>query len=496
MALIVTPSSVLLPTPGSILSGTVFPDSPSAGDFFLFTPFSSVYQYTGSVWVNIQSLAAFTMYVDSTGSDTAGKGTGTGTSAFATFSYALDNLPLSYGGDVTIVLGSGNFDFPDIVESRSTNGYFTYINGNLTQELQSASTTLFRESRVTGGGQVQTTGSSTTVNVISGGNTNSLCVGGIVLANSLYRYVTAINSSTQFTVNEAVNWSTGYAWQYWNLGTLYDSNAVWSDNQYNDDLLVNASNNPPDPLLFTITQNIEAFPIKKTYATSKRLEMGCPLFVSVSSYSDYRIYSRNTTIRTITSHSNGTEVRLDNMVFRCVNLTNSGSGHSIKFNAVSVILFGCYVTPVSGVSFLNCALYMRASSFTVPIFIIGAANGKHTDISSFSSSVQPDSFGLTCYFTNWILIDGARCVFYYCISDVSSGLAAFFVRRGTYRVASTLNTNAIRNTGGATTSAIDATLSGILQLVTTVPGANGGGVFTVGFTSGYTVSAAQMSYAT
>ena len=86
------------------ISGASFPVSPADGDCFYHTTHNVLFQYESSHWYALRSYSDLTLYVNKTsGSDTAGKGFGSGSDAVATIQYAWDKLvPLLAGGNVTI----------------------------------------------------------------------------------------------------------------------------------------------------------------------------------------------------------------------------------------------------------------------------------------------------------------------------------------------------------------------------------------------------------
>lgn len=480
---------------GTIPSGTVFPVSPTLGDLFLFTPFNSVYQYSGSTWVNLRSFSAFTMYVDpSLGSDSFGKGTSTGSDAFATYPFALSQLPQDYGGDITIKLAAGStYRLPQTIPARNTNGYFTYTDGDVTEKTSGTTTGYFRVDQTpAGGGQVQTTGSSTTVNLIGGGTTTNLCVGAVVTANSLKRYVTAIGSSTQFTVDTAVDWSAGYSWTYNNVGTIVDSSASWSDDQYNNDFLLWSTNLAiTSPFQWTPTAVASMFPIKDTFASSKRLQLGAGVQGFGTGLFPYKVYGLNSTIEYNLVNIN---VYLTGMIFRCVKFSYASSG-TINFRNSSIFFFGCDFVQGRQLTFYNCSvnldgcIYRSPEAFFTPFAFIGAGgvaiNGDNitTNVRIYRTLFSP----LTSSWLGISLVE-ASCALSYCVIDCNVNSATYFLQAANLSYFQFVGTCVIRRVSGTTTAARAQSSSYLLSIST--------GLLDVGFTAQSSVVAAQMSYAT
>lgn len=97
---------------GTIASGTTLPAAAKTGQLFLHTPTGrkNLMEYDGSAWCPIAGLTTITVYVDgASGSDTQNKGTATGSDAYATIQYAIDQLPALLLGNVTINVASGTY---------------------------------------------------------------------------------------------------------------------------------------------------------------------------------------------------------------------------------------------------------------------------------------------------------------------------------------------------------------------------------------------------
>lgn len=121
-----------------VTSGSTFPTSPLTGQLFLHTPTGRniLYEYDGSNWDPIISIGSMTLYVDGSGTNDLLHGTGTGTSAFKTLQYAINVIPATYGGSVTINVASGTFtEVPTINTKIPTGNYSILVYGTLTTSI-------------------------------------------------------------------------------------------------------------------------------------------------------------------------------------------------------------------------------------------------------------------------------------------------------------------------------------------------------------------------
>lgn len=94
-------------------SGSAVPASAHVGQPFMHTPTGrTIFMvYDGSSWVPIISLGAMTVYVDNTdGTDSVDYGGTVDSGAFKTIQYAINQVPTSYSGDVTIQVSAGDYN--------------------------------------------------------------------------------------------------------------------------------------------------------------------------------------------------------------------------------------------------------------------------------------------------------------------------------------------------------------------------------------------------
>ena len=116
-------------------AGATLPATAVHGDMFLHTPTgrSVLMQYITDTWYPIMSYGTMTMYVDGTdGEDSASKGTSTGSDAFKTIQYAVNQIPPSYGGNVVINVTAGTYAKDVVVRGKAPTGDYTItIQGTL-----------------------------------------------------------------------------------------------------------------------------------------------------------------------------------------------------------------------------------------------------------------------------------------------------------------------------------------------------------------------------
>jgi len=138
-----------------IPSGATLPSSPLANQFFMHTPTGRrvLMVYTNSAWYPVESYGSMTIYVNgASGTDSADKGTGTGSDAFATVQYAIDSIPALVGGNVVINIAAGTYaETVNIYGKTYTGAYSITINGTLTSVESFSSATVAAGSGATQG---------------------------------------------------------------------------------------------------------------------------------------------------------------------------------------------------------------------------------------------------------------------------------------------------------------------------------------------------------
>lgn len=110
-------------------NGVTLPSSPVSGQWFLHTPTGRkvLMMYDGSAWQPIWNNGAATMYVGSTGTDSQNNGGATGTGAFLTIQFAVNQIAGLVGGDVTINVAAGTYNESVKVEGKYATGAFNII---------------------------------------------------------------------------------------------------------------------------------------------------------------------------------------------------------------------------------------------------------------------------------------------------------------------------------------------------------------------------------
>ena len=154
-------------------NGSTLPTSGiTEGQWFLHTPTGRtfLYMYDGSSWIPYFALGTTAIFVDTAnGTDSADKGFGTTTDAFATVQFALDTVKILGGAEdsVTITIADGTYTediaIPNIF---FLSGTLTLV-GNLSQVLSDTATGGARAVQGAGAalGYVENTGASYTVDV-------------------------------------------------------------------------------------------------------------------------------------------------------------------------------------------------------------------------------------------------------------------------------------------------------------------------------------------
>ena len=113
---------------GVIGNGSTLPVATIAGQLFYHTPTGRKYlmQWDGSAWKPVRADGATTVYVDGTnGTDAQDNGHATGTSAYRTIQYALDQLPPVLAGNVTISIAAGTYAEALTVQGKFAAGAYT-----------------------------------------------------------------------------------------------------------------------------------------------------------------------------------------------------------------------------------------------------------------------------------------------------------------------------------------------------------------------------------
>ena len=133
-------------------NGTSLPASPAeAAPFVLSATGRRLLEvYSGAAWRSLFSFGTTTFYVNGTlGTDSPEKGTGTGTNAFRTIQYAVDQIPGSNAGSVTINVASGTYREQVTIRGKAYTGdYSITIEG----EWQSLAGNMTATSGANGGG--------------------------------------------------------------------------------------------------------------------------------------------------------------------------------------------------------------------------------------------------------------------------------------------------------------------------------------------------------
>lgn len=137
-------------------NGSTLPGSAVIGQWFrhTLTGRDVLMQYDGSNWISMASFGSMTIYVDKTdGTDGANYGTGVDGNAFATIQYAIDTIPPSYGGNITININNESYAENVIIGGKKPTGaYNITIQGTLDQEAAATA-----DSKTTGNASTQGT---------------------------------------------------------------------------------------------------------------------------------------------------------------------------------------------------------------------------------------------------------------------------------------------------------------------------------------------------
>src|SRR3989304_7400461 len=109
-------------------NGATLPTSPVTGQWFLHTPTGRkvLMMYDGSAWQPVWNMGAATMYVNGTsGTDSQDKGFGTGTNAFATLQFAINQIAGLVSGNISIYRSSGTDTGNIIIQNKNFPGNYT-----------------------------------------------------------------------------------------------------------------------------------------------------------------------------------------------------------------------------------------------------------------------------------------------------------------------------------------------------------------------------------
>lgn len=108
---------------GRTPSGGSLPTASQLGDLFIFKPTGRAWlvKWDGTAWLGQLSFGATTLFVDiASGTDSIEKGTGTGSAAYATLQYAINQLPGMLNGNVTINVAGNTESSPRIYREAVT----------------------------------------------------------------------------------------------------------------------------------------------------------------------------------------------------------------------------------------------------------------------------------------------------------------------------------------------------------------------------------------
>jgi hypothetical protein len=100
---------------------------------FYRTDRSVLYGYT-TAWVPLESFAAMTLYVSTTGTNDTAHGWASGADAFLTLAYAFSQIPGSFGGNVVVIVEAGTYSetTPTLGGKTPTGSFTIEIRGSVT----------------------------------------------------------------------------------------------------------------------------------------------------------------------------------------------------------------------------------------------------------------------------------------------------------------------------------------------------------------------------
>ena len=134
---------------------TALPSSPYEGQAVVLniTGRKMLMVYINAEWHPEHSYNSTTFYVDGgSGTDSAEKGTGSGSDAFATVQYAVDQIPGSVGGNVVINISADTYAENVVIQGKIFTGNYTItINGTLALQETASSATVAAGSAATQG---------------------------------------------------------------------------------------------------------------------------------------------------------------------------------------------------------------------------------------------------------------------------------------------------------------------------------------------------------
>jgi hypothetical protein len=213
-------------------NGSTLPTSPVIGQWFLHTPTGRkvLMMYGGSSWIPIISLGSMTLYVDDVnGTDSQDRGFGTGTNAFKTIQYAINQIPGQYSGDVTINIASGTYGGFILRGKYPTGDYYIYINGTLQTDYTGTITS----------GTIGSAENYCTITVSGAGWTPNQWVGYIAEWNNQYSVIMSNTSNTLTVVGKSTVTPSGTLNIKSQAVTLSSAAIIYSDNVYLQNLYAN-----------------------------------------------------------------------------------------------------------------------------------------------------------------------------------------------------------------------------------------------------------------
>ena len=197
-----------------IESGATIDASPTTGQFFLHTPTGRavLLQYDGSNWQPIQSFGTMTVYVDNTdGTDGIKYGGGVDADAFNTIQYAIDQVPSSFGDDVTVNVNAETYsELVEIQGKSPTGSHDLTIQGTLSEQ-----ETATADSMVAGSGATQ--GTLTDTGAFTGDSYANLLLHVATLGK--YRVIDS-HTDDVLTIVGTFGGSGAYDWTVYDWGTV------------------------------------------------------------------------------------------------------------------------------------------------------------------------------------------------------------------------------------------------------------------------------------
>jgi hypothetical protein len=131
------------------------------GQWFYANDVKILYQYEQG-WQPMVNFGTVNIYVDAgSGSDAVGKGFSSGSGAFATIVYAVDNIPCTVAGDIIINIASGTYSETIIVQGKTICGNYTITFKGTLSELESGTIDSAVDSTTASLGTITDTGAFT-----------------------------------------------------------------------------------------------------------------------------------------------------------------------------------------------------------------------------------------------------------------------------------------------------------------------------------------------